>query len=192
MGQHVSSSVHERQYVFRLIDASAGLSDSQIRSLTMTTDGCLAVKTGFILNLYNGATFDKFEYDKKRKYVWDYNRPPKEYYDNKGRMWLKELGYLLLLDLQTGQYDYDITEELASMGIRQRIKNLFIDHRKNYWFVTEDSSVYLYHIGTGNLQIVEKGNSAFTHRYGIPVEMAQYKNLCWIVYNSGLIRWVYR
>lgn len=120
--------------MYRLIDASAGLSDSQIRSLTMTADGCLAVKTGFILNLYNGATFDKFEYDKKRKYVWDYNRPPKEYYDSKGRMWLKELGYLLLLDLQTGQYDYDITEELASMGIRQRIKNLFIDQRKNYWF----------------------------------------------------------
>ena len=189
MGQFVSSSAQERQYVFRLIDASAGLSDSQIRSLTMTADGCLAVKTGFILNLYNGATFDKFEYDKKRKYVWDYNRPPKEYYDNKGRMWLKELGYLLLLDLQTGQYDYDITEELASMGIRQRIKNLFIDQRKNYWFVTEDNTVYLYHTGTGNLQVVEKGNSAFTRRYGIPVEMAQYKNLCWIVYDSGLIRY---
>ena len=52
MGQFVSSSAQERQYVFRLIDASAGLSDSQIRSLTMTADGCLAVKTGFILNLY--------------------------------------------------------------------------------------------------------------------------------------------
>lgn len=188
-GQFALSFAQERQYVFRLIDASAGLSDSQIRSLTMTADGCLAVKTGFILNLYNGATFDKFEYDKKRKYVWDYNRPPKEYYDNKGRMWLKELGYLLLLDLQTGQYDYDITEELASMGIRQRIKNLFIDQRKNYWFVTEDNSVYLYRTDTGHSQVVEKGNSAFTRQYGVPIEMTQYKNLCWIVYDSGLIRY---
>ena len=53
----------DRQYKFRLIDASDGLSDGQIRSLTMTEEGCIAIKTGFILNIYNGATFDRFPYD---------------------------------------------------------------------------------------------------------------------------------
>ena len=58
----LASCLHaqDRQYKFRLIDASDGLSDGQIRSLTMTEEGCIAIKTGFILNIYNGATFDRF------------------------------------------------------------------------------------------------------------------------------------
>ena len=62
----LASCLHaqDRQYKFRLIDASDGLSDGQIRSLTMTEEGCIAIKTGFILNIYNGATFDRFPYDK--------------------------------------------------------------------------------------------------------------------------------
>lgn len=179
----------ERQYKFRLIDASSGLSDSQIRSLTMTENGCLAIKTGFILNIYNGDTFDRFPYDKQRKYTWTYHRPPKEYYDNEGRMWLKELGYLLLLDMKNGQYDYSVSEILASMGINRKLKNLFIDDYKNYWFVTEDNSVSFYDVTRHRLQVIEKGDSEFTQQHGVPVEMAQYKNQCWIVYESGLIRY---
>ena len=113
----------DRQYKFRLIDASDGLSDGQIRSLTMTEEGCIAIKTGFILNIYNGATFDRFPYDKQRKYTWAYDRPPKEYTTARTDV-LKELGYLLLLDMKSGQYDYSVTEVLASMGIDRRLKNL--------------------------------------------------------------------
>ena len=182
----------DRQYKFRLIDASDGLSDGQIRSLTMTEEGCIAIKTGFILNIYNGATFDRFPYDKTRKYTWAYDRPPKEYYDREGRMWLKELGYLLLLDMKSGQYDYSVSEVLASMGIDRRLKNLFIDDYRNYWFVTEDNTVSFYGVEQGRLRTIEDGGSEFTRQYGVPVEMAQYKNLCWIVYESGLIRcWDY-
>ena len=45
----LASCLHaqDRQYKFRLIDASDGLSDGQIRSLTMTEEGCIAIKTGF-------------------------------------------------------------------------------------------------------------------------------------------------
>ena len=187
----LASCLHaqDRQYKFRLIDASDGLSDGQIRSLTMTEEGCIAIKTGFILNIYNGATFDRFPYDKTRKYIWAYDRPPKEYYDREGRMWLKELGYLLLLDMKSGQYDYSVSEVLASMGINQRLKNLFIDDYKNYWFVTEDNTVSFYDVEQGRLRTIEDGGSEFTRKYGVPVEMTQYKNLCWIVYESGLIRY---
>ena len=43
----LASCLHaqDRQYKFRLIDASDGLSDGQIRSLTMTEEGCIAIKT---------------------------------------------------------------------------------------------------------------------------------------------------
>ena len=40
---------------------------------------------------YDGASFEYFPYDKDRKHVWTYSRPPKEYYDGQDRVWMKEL-----------------------------------------------------------------------------------------------------
>lgn len=184
--------VAQNEYKFRLIDVSKGLSDDQIRSLSMTKDGRIAIRTASILNIYNGATFEQFPYDKELKYTWSYSRPPKEYYDNEGRMWLKELNYLLLLNLETNQFEYDIPTVLKNMGIKRKLINLFIDEKKNYWFVTDDQTVSFYDIQSDKLTVIENGNSTFTKQYGVPVEMTQYKNQCWIVYSSGLIRcWDY-
>ena len=55
---------------------------------------------------------------------------------------MKELRYLLLLDLKTNTFNYDIQGELASMGIDKRLKNLFIDDAKNYWFLTEHNTLF--------------------------------------------------
>ena len=186
------SSFAINQYKFRLIDIVDGLSDNQIRGLSITPDGRIAVRTASIMNIYNGTTFEYFHYDKKQKYVWNYNRPTKEYYDNQGRIWMKELGYLLLLDLNTNKFNYNISEELATLGITKHLKNLFIDDSKNYWFLTEDNTFTFYDTTQSKLITIEDGQSDFTRLYGIPMELTQYKNLCWIVYSSGLIRcWDY-
>ena len=186
------SSFAINQYKFRLIDIVDGLSDNQIRGLSITPDGRIAVRTASIMNIYNGTTFEYFHYDKKQKYVWNYNRPTQAYYDNQGRIWMKELGYLLLLDLNTNKFNYNISEELATLGITKRLKNLFIDDSKNYWFLTEDNTFTFYDTTQSKLITIEDGQSDFTRLYGIPMELTQYKNLCWIVYSSGLIRcWDY-
>ena len=180
------------QYKFRLIDVPDGLSDNQIRGLSMVPDGRVGIRTASILNIYDGASFEYFLYDKDRKYVWTYSRPPKEYYDGQDRVWMKELRYLLLLDLKTNTFNYDIQGELASMGIDKRLKNLFIDDAKNYWFLTEDNTFFFYDVRKQEKKVIDRGDSEFTRRYGVPLELAQYKNFCWIVYDSGLIRcWDY-
>lgn len=51
-------------YKFRLLDVSEGLSDDQIRSLSMVPDGRMAIRTASILNIYNGSTFRHYYYDK--------------------------------------------------------------------------------------------------------------------------------
>lgn len=182
----------QEQYKFRLIDVADGLSDNQIRSLSMTPDGRIGIRTAFILNIYDGASFEHFPYDKERKYAWTYTRPPKEYYDSQDRVWMKELRYLLLLDLKTNSFNYDIPKELQAMGIDQRLKNFFVDNDKNFWFLTEDNTFSFYDVKKRERRVVDAGDSKFTKRYGVPLEMAQYKNLCWIVYSSGLIRcWDY-
>jgi signal transduction histidine kinase/DNA-binding response OmpR family regulator/ligand-binding sensor domain-containing protein len=175
------------------LDIVDGLSDNQIRSLSLTPDGRLAIKTASILNLYNGAAFEYFYQDKWLEYKWDYAKTPKEYYDADGRIWMKERDYLLLLDLNTNQFIYNIDSVLTSVGIKnKKLINVFIDDYKNYWFITEDKTVYFYEIAVKKLTVISEGNHPFTKEYDVPREMAQYKNLCWIVYTSGLIRcWDY-
>ena len=166
------NSVAQEQYKFRLIDVVDGLSDNQIRGLSVTPDGRIGIRTASILNIYDGASFEHFPYDKDKKYVWTYTRPPKEYYDGQGRVWMKELNYLLLLDLKTNTFNYDIPDELAKMGVDKRLKNLFIDEAKNYWFVTEDNTFRFYDVEKRKGKIIDSGDSEFTRKYGIPLDQA--------------------
>lgn len=175
------------QYVFRHLDIVDGMSDNQIRNLVMLPDNRLSIQTASILNIYNGAGFDHFYYDKKKEYKWVYNRLPNQYCDSKNRLWIKEMGYLLLLDLNTNQFNYEIETELRSMGITSPIKDLYMDKDQNIWFVEEDNTASYFDEKAQELIIVSKGNSKFTEQYGVPREITQYKNLCWIVYTSGLI-----
>ncbi|MDR2628172.1 MAG: response regulator, partial [Dysgonamonadaceae bacterium] len=182
------------QYVFRHWDTVDGLSDNQIRNITQTPDGRIAIRTLSNLNIYNGATFEHFYYDRRKVYQWDYTRFLtdryifKEYYDRDDRLWMKAPDYLLLFDLKSNRFVYDIDRELSSFGIDQKIKNLFIDDSKNFWFLTEDNTFFFYNISTQKLQTVEQGNSPSAGQYGIPYELAQYKNLYWIMYSGGLLR----
>lgn len=78
------------------------------------------------------------------------------------------------------------------MGIHEKLANMFIDNDKNYWFVTESGHFYLYDIKKKILCPIGSERENRVRHYGVPVELAQYKNQCWIVYSSGLIRcWDY-
>jgi signal transduction histidine kinase/DNA-binding response OmpR family regulator/ligand-binding sensor domain-containing protein len=190
----ISVAYAEREYVFRHLDVVNGISDNQIRNITLTPDGRIAVRTFSILNIYNGTTFEHYYHDRRKDYQWNYNRflkeryAFKEYYDNKGRLWMKAPDYLSLFDLNTNLFIYDIEGELKTMGINRKLKNLFIDDDKNYWFLTEDNTFSVYDITKKELKLIDTGNNEFTRQYGIPYEMAQYKNLYWILYSSGLLR----
>lgn len=65
---------------------------------------------------------------------------------------------------------------------------MFIDDSKNYWFLTDDNRFFVYDISKKELIGLDEGNEAFVQQYGIPYELAQYKNLYWIIYSSGLLR----
>ena len=182
------------QYVFRHLDIADGLSDNQIRNITLAPDGRMAVRTMTLLNIYNGATFEPIYQDRRKDYKWNFNRFLKERYvfkdycDINGRIWMKAPDYLSLFDLNNNRFVYDIAGELKSFGIDRKIKNMFIDDSKNYWFLTEDNTFLLYDISKKELVTVDDGGDAFVQQYGIPYELAQYKNLYWIMYSGGLLR----
>lgn len=178
------------QYTFRHWDIVDGLSDNQIRNFTMTSDKRLAIRTVTNVNIYNGANFEHFYLDRRKDYKWDFNYYQifKEYHDADGRMWMKAPGYLSVFDFKTNQFVYNVDSILIQFGVNQKLRNLFIDNDKNYWFLTDNNTFYQYDITKKKLNIVENGSYNFTLKYGVPCELAQYKNLYYIVYSTGIIR----
>ena len=182
------------QYVFRHLDIVDGLYDNQIRDIISAPDGRIAIRTMTMLNMYNGASFEYIYQDRRKDYKWDFNRFLKEryafkdYFDKEGRIWMKAPDYLSLFDLKNNRFVYDIEKELKSFGINRKLKNMFIDESKNYWFLTDDNHFSIYDISKKELVTVDEGNEDFIRQYGIPYELAQYKNLYWIMYSSGLLR----
>lgn len=172
---------------WKLLDAGIGLSDNQIRGISQTEDGQMVIKTAEQVNVYNGATVQQYPYDKHHRYHWDYDRQSKEYHDSNGRIWLKGLGHLQLLDLRTGEYVTDIEGVLAAMGVRCRIKDLYIDDQKNFWLVTEQDDILTYDIGKQELRTVFDGHNEAKIRYGNLWETARYKNFCWLFFDSGYL-----
>ena len=182
------------QYVFRHFDIEDGISDNQIRSITQTSDGRMAIRTMTMLNIYNGASYEHIYQDRRRDYKWNFNRFLKERYvfkdycDIKGRIWMKAPDYLSLFDLKNNRFVYEIDNELKSLGIDRKIINMFIDDSKNYWFLTDENKFLFYDISKKELFTVDDGDSGFVRQFGIPYELAQYKNLYWIMYSGGLLR----
>ncbi len=183
---HFFISKSENIFVFRHIDIVDGLSDNQIRGITTTTDGRIAVAGTSSLNLYNSATFENFYHDKKRVYKWDYNYEPKEFHDADGNIWLKGINELFLFNLNSNKYEYNIDSYIEKWKIEGNLLNLFIDNFKNFLLLTDDEKLLLYDIKSEELITVDDN---FEYR---PFEIVQYKNLYWIVYSDGVIRcWDY-
>lgn len=51
---------------------------------------------------------------------------PTAYVDGQQRVWIKESGQILVFDLTTERYVGDIRGLLASMGIKERIRNFLL------------------------------------------------------------------
>lgn len=178
----------QENMMFRHWDVSDGISDNQIRYLSVLDDGRIAIRTSSILNIFNGITFEHFYHDRRKVYLWSYNKNQifKDYCDSEGRLWMKSPGYLLLFDLKTNEFLYDIETLLIKMGVKGRLKNMFVDEGKNYWFLTEDNHFLFYDISKSELMTIEA--SVPVDKYGVPCEVAQYDDLYYIIYTGGLIR----
>lgn len=182
----LSNSINA-QYVFRDMNITDGLADTEIRSISMLPDNRIVVGTKYVLDVYDGSSFLAYYHDRSKEYKWTNYKPPKEYYDSENRIWLKNYEYLLLFDLDTNQYLYNIDAILHEFGINKKLINIFIDDTQNYWFITEDKTVTFYDITKRESFVITSGDSDFTLQHGIPREITQYKNLYWIIYSDGLI-----
>jgi len=128
--------------VFRHIDSQNGLSDNQVRTIMTAPDGRIIVRTVSMVNFYDATTFRHNRYNSSNTYKWDYKGFESDYLDHDQRIWMKDAGQLLLFDLKTNMFVYDVGHILSSYGIKEPLKDVFLDKDKNYWFLTERFNLY--------------------------------------------------
>jgi len=174
-------------YVFKHIDVMDGLPDNQARGLFFASDGRLGVYTTVLINLYDGSRFESFPYASRNLYNFAeevfYHC---DYTDNQHRLWIKERNVLHAFDLITEHY-IEVDSLLQSLGISQRLNNMFVESGSRYWFETNNGNVLCYNTENDSLYTVYTGNELAKH-YGRLVEVKGYGDLCWMIHERGFIR----
>lgn len=140
----VSHLLASAQSSFRLINTSAGLPDDEVKALFWTSDGRLGVRTSSSFSFFDGCTFHSVPPMGDEAYAADYvSALSTAYVDARQRVWIKELGKLLVFDLTKDAYVRDVKGLLASMGIKEKVRDMFIDSGKDLWFVTASGKMLM-------------------------------------------------
>ncbi len=140
----VSHLLASAQSSFRLINTSAGLPDDEVKALFWTSDGRLGVRTSSSLSFFDGCTFHSVPPMGDEAYAADYvSALSTACVDARQRVWIKELGKLLVFDLTKDAYVRDVKGLLASMGIKEKVRDMFIDSGKDLWFVTASGKMLM-------------------------------------------------
>jgi len=186
-------STAQEHYIFRHIDANIGLSDNMVKGINNLPDGRISIRTQTMLNLYNGATFDYFRKGITSVYQWHFNGYEREYIDAHERLWIKQQQQLQLLDLKTNRFVDDIEHLITSYGVQTKLADFFVDKSKNFWFLAEDDEFSYYDIAKKELVLLPKMDSISRKKYGVPRQIEQNDDDCWILYSNGLVqRWSYK
>ena len=159
----------QTSYTFRNSNIQDGLPDNHIKSLFLSPDGRLGIRTAALLAFDNGGNYSSYSFNVhlNYNYAWGYrkNRAYKEYIDTHGQIWLKDLNYLRVFDLKGECFVNNVDSLLKTMGVDSPLQDFFVDGAKHYWFVRQNGNVNCYSDVTKELQHVCDSNILSTYGY---------------------------
>lgn len=173
------------QFSFRLINTSKGLPDDEVKALFWLPDGRMGVRTSSSLSFFDGCGFHSVPPMGDEAYMTDYvSALPTAYVDAKQRVWIKELGKFLVFDLTKDAYVKDVKGLLASMGIKERVHNFFIDSADNYWFVSASGKMLM--VKASKMGEPEnRCRMVKVHTKGLR-DICHWEGKYWFLYSDGL------
>lgn len=171
----VNHLVVNAQCSIRLIDTSMGLPDDEVKAIFSCPDGRLGIRTSSSLSLFDGCTFRTFSPMSAKSYpVNNVFTLPRVYVDAAQRVWLKELGQILVFDLVKEKYVEDVNVLLKSMGIHVPIRDFFVDAAKDVWAVTASGKLW------------HRGRQMAVRTNGLR-DVCRYGDVEWLVYSDGYL-----
>lgn len=163
------------QSVFRLVDTAIGLPDDEVKGFFYAPDGRLGIRTSSGFSLFDGCAFRIFSPMGAKSYRMNYvTTLPRIYVDAEQRVWSKEQGQLLVFDLKREAFELHVDQVLATLGIKEPIRDFFVDEAKEYWAVTV----------TGKL--LHQGRKIALRTQGLR-DICRQGDRVWMVYNDGYL-----
>lgn len=182
----VSHLLASAQSSFRLINTSQGLPDDEVKALFWTSDGRLGVRTFSSLSFFDGCTFHSVPPMGDEGYAADYvSALSTAYVDARQRVWIKELGKILVFDLTKDAYVLDVKGLLASMGIKEKVRDVFIDSVKDLWFVTVSGKMLM--VKASKLGEAENQCRQIKIRTGGLRDVCNFNGNHWFLYSDGWV-----
>lgn len=175
------------QSSFRLINTANGLPDDEVKALFWTPDGRLGVRTSSSLSFFDGCTFHSVPPMGDEGYAADYvSALSTAYVDARQRVWIKELGKILVFDLTKDAYVRDVKGLLASMGIKEKVRDVFIDSVKDLWFVTVSGKMLM--VKASKLGEAENQCRQIKIRTGGLRDVCNFNGNHWFLYADGWVK----
>lgn len=98
----------------------------------------MVVITQGMVNIYNGSTFEYIHLNAERFYALSgYHGFHRSYVDGEGRLWIKNYGKLILVDIRKERFEPKADSILAAMGAREPLADLFMDQHQGFWMLTK-------------------------------------------------------
>lgn len=163
------------QSVFRLVDTAIGLPDDEVKGFFYAPDGRLGIRTSSGFSLFDGCAFRIFSPMGAKPYRMNYvTTLPRIYVDAEQRVWSKEQGQLLVFDLKREAFELHVDQVLATLGIKEPIRDFFVDEAKEYWAVTVKG------------KLLHQGHQIALRTQGLR-DICRQGDRVWMVYNDGYL-----
>ena len=171
----VSHMMANSQIIYRLVDTAIGLPDDEVKGLFYAPDGRLGIRTSSGFSLFDGCAFRVFSPMGAKPYQMNYvTTLPRIYVDAEQRVWSKEQGQLLVFDLKREAFEPHVNQVLVSLGIKEPIRDFFVDEADEYWAVTV----------TGKL--LHQGRKIALRTQGLR-DVCRQGDRVWMVYSDGYL-----
>lgn len=163
------------QSVYRLVDTAIGLPDDEVKGFFYAPDDRLGIRTSSGFSLFDGCAFRIFSPMGAKPYRMNYvTTLPRIYVDAEQRVWSKEQSQLLVFDLKREAFEPHVDQVLAGLGIKEPIRDFFVDEADEYWAVTV----------TGKL--LHQGRKIALRTQGLR-DVCRQGNRVWMVYSDGYL-----
>jgi len=138
--------------VFSPIENSRELNEEQIRNINQLPDGRLIIVTEGMFNLFDGVRFRNIHFNSDYMIPLDFHGYYRSYIEN-NRLWFKNQGTLVVIDLLKEQCQPDPANMLRQMGFAQAPADVFVDPGQMIWIRTKSNQL---------LYFDKKANTAVT------------------------------
>ena len=163
------------QSVYRLVDTAIGLPDDEVKGFFYASDGRLGIRTSSGFSLFDGCAFRVFSPMDAKPFRMNYvTTLPRIYVDAEQRVWSKEQSQLLVFDLKREAFEPHVDQVLAGLGIKEPIRDFFVDEADEYWAVTV----------TGKL--LHQGHKIALRTQGLR-DICRQGDRVWMVYSDGYL-----